>query len=237
MALTGLAGAGALAVGGIAYLGPRIQAAKTALEGMGTAGEFASRNMGRFALGLGIAGVAVAAISYIEGENAQQAAEAEAATKGFADAIRSAGDAATGIENQLETLLSETPELAELMDATGTSVEESHELRQHLRALREGAGLSRSALARKAGIPVGTLRHWEGGRGMPALPVLVRLAKALGVSVERFAEEDEPSPPEKPAEAGKARPSTPASKLSLAVAHRQSVDIVLELSLKAAEQE
>jgi transcriptional regulator with XRE-family HTH domain len=59
---------------------------------------------------------------------------------------------------------------------------------QHLRGLREGAGLSRAELARRAGVPAGTLRNWEGDRGFPSLPVLVRLAEALGVPVERFAE-------------------------------------------------
>ena len=58
----------------------------------------------------------------------------------------------------------------------------------HLRALRGKAGLSRAGLARRAGVPVSTLRNWEGGRGMPGLPALVRLAGALGVPVERFAE-------------------------------------------------
>jgi transcriptional regulator with XRE-family HTH domain len=59
---------------------------------------------------------------------------------------------------------------------------------KHLRGLREDAGLSRPALALRAGVPVGTLRHWEGDRGFPGLPALLRLAQALGVPVERFAE-------------------------------------------------
>ena len=58
----------------------------------------------------------------------------------------------------------------------------------HLRALREAAGLSRAELARKASVPASTLRHWEGGRGMPGLPTLLRLAEALGVPVEQLAE-------------------------------------------------
>lgn len=74
---------------------------------------------------------------------------------------------------------------------------------EQLRSLREGAGLSRPDLARKAGVPVSTLRNWEADRGFPALPALIRFARVLGVPVERFAEgvddrgEDEP-PPEKP---------------------------------------
>jgi putative transcriptional regulator len=69
---------------------------------------------------------------------------------------------------------------------------------QHLRAMREDAGLSRAELARRAAVAASTLRNWEGGRGFPGLPALLRLAGALGVPVERFAEgvedpaEDEP---------------------------------------------
>jgi transcriptional regulator with XRE-family HTH domain len=68
---------------------------------------------------------------------------------------------------------------------------------EHLRALRRKAGLSRAQLARRAAVPASTLRNWEGGRGMPGLPALVRLTGALGVPVERFVEgvEDPPSPP------------------------------------------
>jgi transcriptional regulator with XRE-family HTH domain len=59
---------------------------------------------------------------------------------------------------------------------------------QHLRALRAAAGLSRAELARRAGVPVGTLRNWEGDRGFPNLPTAMRLAEALGVPVELLAE-------------------------------------------------
>jgi transcriptional regulator with XRE-family HTH domain len=71
---------------------------------------------------------------------------------------------------------------------------------QHLRSLREGAGLSRAELARRAGVPVSTLRNWEGDRGMPGIPAAVRLAEALGVPVDRLAEgvddDAEEEPPE-----------------------------------------
>jgi transcriptional regulator with XRE-family HTH domain len=59
---------------------------------------------------------------------------------------------------------------------------------QYLRALREKARLSRAELARRAGVPASTLRNWEDDRGFPGLPVLPRLAEALGVQVERLAE-------------------------------------------------
>lgn len=59
---------------------------------------------------------------------------------------------------------------------------------QHLRRLREEAGLSAAELARRAGVPVSTLRGWQADKGMPSLSALLRLAQALGVPVERFAE-------------------------------------------------
>jgi transcriptional regulator with XRE-family HTH domain len=59
---------------------------------------------------------------------------------------------------------------------------------QHLRALREEAGLSRAELARRAGVPVSTLRNWENDRGFPGLAASLRLAGARGAGVERLAE-------------------------------------------------
>ena len=58
----------------------------------------------------------------------------------------------------------------------------------HLRALRGKAGLSRAELARRAGVPVSTLRHWENGRGFPGVPAFLRVAEALGVPAARLAE-------------------------------------------------
>ena len=54
--------------------------------------------------------------------------------------------------------------------------------------MRERAGLSRAELARRAGVPVSTLRHWENDRGFPGIPAFLRLAEALGVPAERLAE-------------------------------------------------
>ncbi len=59
---------------------------------------------------------------------------------------------------------------------------------QHMRALRDEAGLTRTELARRAGVPVSTLRNWEHDRGFPHLAALRRLAEVLGVPAERFAE-------------------------------------------------
>jgi putative transcriptional regulator len=57
----------------------------------------------------------------------------------------------------------------------------------HLRALREQAGLSRAEAARRAGVPVSNFRNWEGDIGMPTPAILLKLARVLGVPVERFA--------------------------------------------------
>ena len=59
---------------------------------------------------------------------------------------------------------------------------------RHLRALCEGAGLSRPEAARRAAVPVSTLRNWEADRGFPSLAALMRLAGVLGVPVERLKE-------------------------------------------------
>ena len=78
----------------------------------------------------------------------------------------------------------------------------------HLRSLRERAGLSRSALARQAGVPVATLRNWESDRGFPSLAACLRLAEALGVPVERLAEgvDDPAEGNEEPAPKKRSRP-------------------------------
>jgi transcriptional regulator with XRE-family HTH domain len=72
---------------------------------------------------------------------------------------------------------------------------------QHLRTLRQGAGLSRAELARRSGVPASTLRNWENDRSFPTVATtFLRLAEALGVTPERLAEGvedpagDEPQP-------------------------------------------
>jgi transcriptional regulator with XRE-family HTH domain len=58
----------------------------------------------------------------------------------------------------------------------------------HRRGLRAAAGLSRAGLARRASVPASTLRNWEGDRGLPGVQAGLRLAEALGVTLERLAE-------------------------------------------------
>jgi transcriptional regulator with XRE-family HTH domain len=57
-----------------------------------------------------------------------------------------------------------------------------------LRELRERAGLTQAQLAEASGLPLGSLRNYEQGQREPYWSVLFKLAKALGVSSEAFAE-------------------------------------------------
>jgi transcriptional regulator with XRE-family HTH domain len=99
---------------------------------------------------------------------------------------------------------------------------------EHLRSLREAAGLSRAELARRARVPASTLRGWEGDRGFPTLPALLRLAGALGVPVERLAEGVE-DPAEEEAEPvpqrgrGSRRPAVPDPVESTPATEQQAV--------------
>jgi transcriptional regulator with XRE-family HTH domain len=70
-----------------------------------------------------------------------------------------------------------------------------------LRKLREAAGLSQEALARKGDFSISNVRNYEQGRGLPSFPVVVKLADALNVSCEVFKECEDvaASEPEKPA--------------------------------------
>ena len=51
-----------------------------------------------------------------------------------------------------------------------------------------GSGPVPRRLARRAGVPVSTLRNWENGPGFPGVPAFLRLAEALGVPAEWLAE-------------------------------------------------
>jgi transcriptional regulator with XRE-family HTH domain len=75
---------------------------------------------------------------------------------------------------------------------------------RHLQGLRGKAVVSRAELARRAGVPVSTLRHWESDRGFPGAPAFLRLAEALGVPAERLGEGVE-DPAEEEAAAAEAK--------------------------------
>lgn len=68
--------------------------------------------------------------------------------------------------------------------------EESPEVARHLahnlRSLRETRGWTQQRLAKQSGVPRPTLATLESGSANPTLAVLVRVAQALGVSIEEL---------------------------------------------------
>jgi len=67
--------------------------------------------------------------------------------------------------------------------------------------LRKEKGLTQHELAKRARIPLGSLRGHEQGQRLPSWPSVVKVANALGVSTDEFAACDEV----KESKAGKAR--------------------------------
>jgi transcriptional regulator with XRE-family HTH domain len=68
-----------------------------------------------------------------------------------------------------------------------------------LKRLREAAGLSQAALAKAAGVPVGTLRGWEYARRTPLLDAAARVADALGCTLDELAGRTPPAKRRRPA--------------------------------------
>jgi transcriptional regulator with XRE-family HTH domain len=68
-----------------------------------------------------------------------------------------------------------------------------------MKRLREASGLSQPRAARAARVPLGTLRGWEQGRRVPTLEAALRLARAIGVSLDELAGGDGAAPVHKPA--------------------------------------
>jgi transcriptional regulator with XRE-family HTH domain len=58
---------------------------------------------------------------------------------------------------------------------------------QAIQKLRRKVGLSQSELAKKAGVPTSTLQAWEQSRRSPRLDALLKLARALDVSLDELA--------------------------------------------------
>ncbi len=57
---------------------------------------------------------------------------------------------------------------------------------ENIRAARLAAGLTQKELAAKVGIPYQTLQRWEYGTFSPNMDNLIKLASALGISVEEL---------------------------------------------------
>ena len=78
----------------------------------------------------------------------------------------------------------------------------------NLRHSRESAGLSQMELCRRSGISIDSLRNWEQGRVLPRIDAVVKLAIALGVSVDvlvKGMEDDLATAPETKSKARKQR--------------------------------
>jgi transcriptional regulator with XRE-family HTH domain len=59
---------------------------------------------------------------------------------------------------------------------------------ERLQELREKAGLTQAQLAEKSGLPLGSIRNYEQGQREPYWNVLFKLAGALGVKADAFAD-------------------------------------------------
>jgi transcriptional regulator with XRE-family HTH domain len=68
-------------------------------------------------------------------------------------------------------------------------------LGQRIARLRGVAGLTQTAVADAAGVPVGTYRNWEQGIREPLATALGKIARALGVSADELLGLAEPVPP------------------------------------------
>jgi len=66
-------------------------------------------------------------------------------------------------------------------------------LAANLRRLRERRKLTQQDLAERSGVPRPTLAHLESGEANPTLSVLVRVAEALGTSIEELIGRVEPA--------------------------------------------
>src|SRR4051812_9668810 len=62
---------------------------------------------------------------------------------------------------------------------------------EKLRELRTAAGLSEAKLAEKAGLSFGAVHNYGLGHRLPTLAAAVKLARALGVTCETFADCDD----------------------------------------------
>jgi transcriptional regulator with XRE-family HTH domain len=58
---------------------------------------------------------------------------------------------------------------------------------RNLAAVRKEKGLTQEALVQKSGVAISQIRRYEADKSSPTLDVLIRLARALGVSLDELA--------------------------------------------------
>jgi TP901 family phage tail tape measure protein len=85
---TGLVATGGLLIGAYGKLAPMVDNMKASLEGMGSAGQFAARNMGLIGAAAGGVTIALVGIAAIYGDVAKRQAEIEEGAREYAAAIR-----------------------------------------------------------------------------------------------------------------------------------------------------
>jgi transcriptional regulator with XRE-family HTH domain len=66
------------------------------------------------------------------------------------------------------------------------SIPPKETLGPRLQRLRAAAGMSQSELAAAAGVPIGTIRNWEHDRRGPLFETAIKIAVALGVSLDEL---------------------------------------------------
>lgn len=71
-------------------------------------------------------------------------------------------------------------------DAEAAEARLPRNLAANVRALREARGKTQQQLASRVGLPRATWAHLEGGGANPTLAVLVKVARALGVTLEEL---------------------------------------------------
>jgi transcriptional regulator with XRE-family HTH domain len=70
--------------------------------------------------------------------------------------------------------------------------DERTRLAANLKDLREARGLTQQELSDRSGVPRPTLAHLESGQGNPTLSVLIKVAAALGISIEALVSQSKP---------------------------------------------
>lgn len=93
---------------------------------------------------------------------------------------------------------------------------------EKLRKLRDEAGLSEAKLAKRSGVSFAAIHDYGLGRRKPSLSAAVKIAQALGVTCEAFADcedvlsdgktSDKGAAPKSSARSAKATPSTPPAE-------------------------
>jgi putative transcriptional regulator len=71
---------------------------------------------------------------------------------------------------------------------------EGETMGERFKRLREQARLTQDEAARRAGLPITTIRNWEQGRRIPRLDHAAAFARAIGCSVDALAGLAPPEP-------------------------------------------